>query len=522
MAGIHGVRDNGGLGKVINRPLDELHDSGDTATWHQAEGVVPTPTPYVPPAGEQATVDVHVKSPYPTLLYGTYTQVNGGLSGQQVPLKLYNNYVRWVSVYVQYLKADGTNLSLDPNTTLPDTRHAHHLGLLPQIFTILGVPIWDTNTIDVTLDFPPDATSGRLLYCGLGDNAIDGGWRQYFPADAYPSGAIAPSDEVLAASLLTGLLTIGVTAFALIVDMDVAAAWGGIRSSLNDLRLLYDAFETLVNARIFTVIESLAVLVAAGAATGEDIANNGGSIANMASILVNFGTIIPKAIFGSFGEEIWGAIAAAIISALSISKATAAVPLIGQVLAVIAAVGDAVTLAEAIGETIASPWVIENEVSLQYAATVTVSPDPLSGTPPAWPVTATSWRIEAKIDGVAALKPQTGSLNTGGGTDTTPIVLHLTAPFGGETITWSIVVLDAAGHQVATGMSPQLPNNDSTNPQATVNFTVKQLPARSPRQRCSDGPTPPCSTRACPVTRGRATSSTPPPPPPAGSKKSPG
>ena len=54
---------------------------------------------------------------------------------------------------------------------------------------MLGIPIWDTNTIDVTLDFPPDATTARLLYCGLGNDAIDGGWRQYFPADAYPSGA---------------------------------------------------------------------------------------------------------------------------------------------------------------------------------------------------------------------------------------------------------------------------------------------------------------------------------------------
>ena len=52
-----------------------------------------------------------------------------------------------------------------------------------------------------------------------------------------------------------------------------------------------------------TVIESLAVLVAAGAATAEDIANNGGDIANIWSILVNFGSIIPKIIFGSFGER---------------------------------------------------------------------------------------------------------------------------------------------------------------------------------------------------------------------------
>ena len=476
VAGIHGVRDTGGLGKVINQPLDQLHDTSDTATWHQPEGVVPTPTPYAPPTGEQATVSVQIKNT--GLLYGTKTELNGALSGGQVPLKLYNDYVRWVSVYAQYLKADGTNLSLDPDATFPDTRHAHSLGLLPQIWTVLGVPIWDTNTIDVTLQYPPEATSARILFCGLGNNAIDGGWRQYFPADAYPSGAIAPSDEILFASLLTGLLTIGLTAFALLTDIAVAATFAGVRSVISSsVSGVNAAFETLISLRAFTVFESLAVAIAAGLATGEDITNNGGSVANIWNTLLNFGTIIPKILFQTVGIPIFKLIAAVIVGSVATQKVAQAVPLVGQVVSVIAAVGDVVTLAEAIGETIASPWVIENEVSLQYAATVTVSPDPLSGTPPAWPVTARSWRVEAKIDGVAALSPQTGTVNTGGGTDTTPIVLHLTAPFGGNTITWSIVVLDAAGHQVATGMSAPLPNNDSTNPQAMVDFAVTELPA---------------------------------------------
>ncbi len=52
VASIHGVRDTGTpLGTVITKPLDELQDTTDTATWHQSEGVVPTSTPYVPPTG---------------------------------------------------------------------------------------------------------------------------------------------------------------------------------------------------------------------------------------------------------------------------------------------------------------------------------------------------------------------------------------------------------------------------------------------------------------------------------------
>ena len=47
---------------------------------------------------------------------------------------------------------------LNPNASFPNTPNAQSLGLLPQVFTVLGIPIWDTNTIDVTLDFPPEAT----------------------------------------------------------------------------------------------------------------------------------------------------------------------------------------------------------------------------------------------------------------------------------------------------------------------------------------------------------------------------
>ena len=30
------------------------------------------------------------------------------------------------------------------------------------------------------------AHTARLLFCGLGSDINGGGWRQYFPADAYP------------------------------------------------------------------------------------------------------------------------------------------------------------------------------------------------------------------------------------------------------------------------------------------------------------------------------------------------
>ena len=84
---------------------------------------------------------------------------------------------------------------------MPDTKYAKSLVIVPQVFTVFGVPLWDTNTVEVSLEFPKGAHTARLFYCGLGSDIFGGGWRQYFPPDAYPD-AIAPTDEVLGPGLV--------------------------------------------------------------------------------------------------------------------------------------------------------------------------------------------------------------------------------------------------------------------------------------------------------------------------------
>jgi hypothetical protein len=192
-AGVLGVRDEPRLGGVIDKPLDESPPAAGQ-TWVQSQGVTPQPQPYSPSLGAGAGLDIKVKNE--GFLFGTQTVVNGAFASGKVPLKIYNNYVRWIWVYVQYLGAGNANLSLNPNATLPDTKYSKSLAICPQVFTLLGVPLWNTNTIDVTLDFPQGAHTARLLYCGLGSDIVGGGWRQYFPANAYPDH-IAPQDEVL-------------------------------------------------------------------------------------------------------------------------------------------------------------------------------------------------------------------------------------------------------------------------------------------------------------------------------------
>ena len=471
-AGVVVVRDTSSLGAVIGKPLEQ-DPAVTTQTWVQSQGIVPQTQPAASPGQLGAGLDITVKNP--GSLFGTQTVVNGSFSNGQVPLKLYNNFVRWVWVYVQYLGANNENLSAAPagvTAKWPDTQYSQSLGLLPQVFTVLGVPLWNTNSIDVNLNFPKDAHTARILFCGLGSNLLDGSWRDYFPAGAYP-GKIAPQDEVLYASLITGILCIGITAFALFTDINIASTFAAIAKPAEGATLeVLQSLESVLN-QLLPAGEMAALSVAAGAETYESINANGGSTENIWSILLPIASAIPKIIFNPATTSFWVDVAVALTAEETLADVVHAIPFIGEAIAVIEAVGDAVTLAEVCAETIVSPWVIENEVNLTYPATVTISIDPNQAS--SFPVTARSWQLTAKIDGGVALTPIIGQVNQGGHVQSAPIAQPVTAPFGGTNIQWSVVFLDQAGRQVGTGVSPQYPNSDPASPPSVVAITLEQI-----------------------------------------------
>jgi hypothetical protein len=483
-AGMKGVRNKPELGQVIDQPLDAYPKGTPVKTWVQSQGVTPQTKPYTPSAsaagGVQATLKVGYE-PYQVpvsngLVFGTGTQITSGYNNGQVQLKIYNNWVRWVWAYVQYIGKDGTNLSVNPQASWPDTQYSQSLVVVPQVFTVLGIPLWDTNTVDVTLNFPKDAHTARLLYCGLGSDINGGGWRQYWPAGAYPD-RIAPTDEVLFAALVTGIITIGINVFALATDIAIAAAWQATRTYLETAYTeeTLAAMRALTQiSKVLTAAETASAALAAGAATYADIEGRGDNVNNLWSILLSLGSAIPKILFSPGFRLFWFQIGLAIIGVESGIKIAEAIPLIGEAIAVVTAVGDVATLAEVSAESAVAPWVIENEVNLNYQAQVTVKHDPRDAT---WPVTAQSWKLEVKLDDMPSTTAQTGPINTGGRIQSDDLVLQVTAPFGGGTIQWSLVVLDEGGHQVGTGVSAMLPNDDPSDPPTTVEFAITELPA---------------------------------------------
>ncbi len=482
MSGIRTVRDDASLGAVIDKPLAEQDDTVKRQTWIQPEGILPRPTTYSRALAGGAGLDIKVKNPGD--VFGITTVVNGTYENGKVPLTLSNDFVRWLYVYVQYLGKGNQVLPAtpggkypDPDAQAPDTQYAKFLGLLPQVTTILGIPLpGSTNTIDATLDFPDGAHSARLLYCGLGSD-INGGWREYFPADAY-ANRIAPTDEVLVPSLLTGILTIGLTAFALAVDMNVSATFAAIRKvtveGAADKATIKELFTLAARAVNLTKAEAVATTVASGAAVYEEVKANGG-VTNLWNILLALGGAIVKVIFAPRTvAQVFGKAGIIILRQVAGEQVLRAIPTIGLVLGALEAAGDIATLAEVCAESVICPWVIENEVTLTYKASVTVSHDPCAAS---FPPAAKSWRLEAKVDGALVLDPVTGSINSGGTGQSTPVQVDVVAPFGGKQIQWSMVLLDATGSQVAAGVSAGYVNDNPDDVPSKVAFSIKQNPA---------------------------------------------
>jgi len=469
--GILAVRDTDSLGAVIDTPLDEAPKAAG-ATWVQPEGLTPRPTPYGQVSAAGSKVDVQIKNE--GTLFGTRTVKNGELSGNKVSIKLYNNFVRWIWVYVQYLGPGDKNMSLDPDAKFPHTKYAKSVCIVPQVFTVLGVPLWDTNTVKFELEFPEGAHTARLLYCGLGSTIKGDDWRQYFPSGAYPD-KIAPTDEVLYPALTTGIVTIGLNVFALATDLGVAITWKGVSQYFEDFdfstQALREAISPFANLAKADVAASTVI---GGAATYLSVKNRGEDISNMWNIVLGAASVLPKLMFNGASLPIWNHIGEQLLEEEAADRLLDAMPFIGQAYGILSAVGDLATLAECGAETVVSPWVIENEVSLSYRAQLTISRDPRGST---FPATARSWQLDATLDGAPAAVSVSGEINQGGRTRSDPLVLEVAAPFGGKELQWSFVLRDAAGKQVGTGVSDKLANDDPKNPPATVAFAITQLPA---------------------------------------------
>ena len=132
-------------------------------------------------------------------------------------------------VYVQYLKADGTNLSARPHRRRSRTpAYAQSLGCSrrssPCSASRSGTPTRSTSPSTS----PPRRPAPGCCSAGSATTPSTAAGASTSPPTPTP-GQIAPQDEVLFPALVTGILTIGLTGFALLTDLDIATTWAAIR-----------------------------------------------------------------------------------------------------------------------------------------------------------------------------------------------------------------------------------------------------------------------------------------------------
>jgi hypothetical protein len=457
---------NDRFGLAVSLAVNDVKNSMDLEgkTWNLTPGTPPQPQS-ASSLGAPADDAFNITQSRTGYNWGVKVSVDSfDPSTRTIPIKVWNNYVRYISAYVQYLDGQGNPLPVS-DTTGQNTQYSQFLVNVQDMPELYGIPFMeDHNYGSATLTFPDGATAARLLVCSLGSNWKGPAWRDFFPSDAYPD-RINP-EECAVPILFTSLFDIALVLMFLAMDVTTAGVYQVARNVLSE-----SAQSTLLVLRpillTLTVASTTAFFVAGGVTVTQLESGGVSGLASMWNMLKDTAIVLAHLFALSESKNIF----IKVFAYLTGQSGTKALPVVGEILAAMAAVGDAAQLAQTSAETANSPWVIDNTIHVTYAATVTLQHDPNDAV---FPRSATDWTL-TPIVGSGSQDPVTGQV-TPVGTRSDPIVVSLPAvPIGGGTIQYSVVFTNADGAQVGKGTSAVLPNNDATNLPRQVEITIQEI-----------------------------------------------
>jgi hypothetical protein len=458
---------NDRFGRAVRLGVNDVKNSMDLEgkTWNLTPGTPPQPQP-ASSVGAPADDAFNITQSRTGYNWGVKVTIDSfDPTTRTIPIKVWNNYVRYLSAYVQYLDGQGNPLPIS-NPSGQDTQYSQFLVNVQDMPELFGIPFMENHNYgSATLTFPDGATAARLLICSLGSNRKGPTWRDFFPADAYPD-RVNP-DECSVPVLFTSLFDIGIPVMFLAMDVSTATVLQTARSYLKQdvmpmVRVLSPILRSLE-------VLSIAAVFIAGGVTATQLQNAGVSeLASMWNVLKDTASILGH-LFALEGSR---QIFIPIIISISYQKGTQALPILGEVLAAAAAMGDAAQLAQVSAETANSPWVIDNTIHVTYTATVTLQHDLNDA---AFPRSATQWTLTPVIGGAGSRDPITGAV-TPVGTRQEPIGVTVPdVPIGGGTVQYAVTFTNADGAQVGKGTSAVLPNNDVNNLPRTVEITIQEI-----------------------------------------------
>jgi hypothetical protein len=464
------------FGQALKASINAIKDTTDLegSTWDLT--TTPAPAPQVQSTLLKATPPLNVALSRQGFNWGMQVQADAiDPSTRQIPLRIYNNWQRCLAVHVQYFADKDTQLPVDNHdqfdtgaANFRSTANSEYLTFVGDMPTIYGIP-WNKNSnfSSTTITLPQDATFARLLVCGPGAPGGRADWRQFFSNDNY--GDKSFPQECQWPLISTYLFDIGVP--AILMAANAAVADGTAASSL----------KTAVN---YTLMASKSATQNAmdgwqklGGPLNDYFQNRlkqqqSGQDTSFQDVCVLMADLLPKVIWGIDAnfDVYWraGVVLTAIIVEYAIVKM---IPVLGQVFAAIGALGNLAQIITTSIEMAASPWVLDTDIRITYAATVTISKDDRDSV---WPRGAggATWSLSILNDGASTSDPITGSIRDG---QSDPVVIRPPAVALSRTIQYTLSVTDGTGNLIGQGKSSVLSNNDLNSLPTSVAFAIEEI-----------------------------------------------
>ncbi len=104
-----------------------------------------------------------------------YSVTIASSSEANVTLAFTNWYSRWLGLYLQFSKAGNVlpqqpSITINPPVDLPNPTDTIYIGYIKPELTVLGIPV-ESSTVNISFDFPQNASSAAILASGLGDGS---------------------------------------------------------------------------------------------------------------------------------------------------------------------------------------------------------------------------------------------------------------------------------------------------------------------------------------------------------------
>ena len=426
------VKDDESLGADVTglnpKPTNPPNPALAGAMWARHDGVTSVDVSLGSGAGTGPVMTLKQRGPQNGLEVDP--SVTGTAPSPQVSLTLYNWYVRFLGIYLQFYSSGSTTpLMLEDipeyvaGTIIPDhdttgdTHTEMWIGVLGPIFTVLGIPTWP-GFLTPSFTVPQEASTVRILASGIGAGARN-----------YP-------DTLLPGELMTGVVSYGVT--SLLCTMGAAAGVAPV-------------MQVVVGIARALAQQLISVMGAAISNTPEY------SLAFWGSMALGFvKALLTQGIGGALGKLV-----AAMIPAELEGVAEDSIPVAGWIMLGISVAVGVATLLETSIEIAESPWTYVNDLVFTHSLPVEIKPDPEA---PGFPSEADHFIVTALFDDGTPYV-QVLALTQG---QPTLDVLFDTVPLGGM-VDVSVAFYEAAtGALLGKGTTGRIANAENASPTLTI------------------------------------------------------